>query len=241
MPVMSRAFTETKATLEKRGTTTASPATRLPTCRLRHSTSSPIRPPIHSEPAATCTQSTVIASQRGEVWAACPAAAGPIEHRARGEQRSDQREQRRHRAHLPVGTIEPQCRRRREREQAERQLDVEVAAPERRGAHQRHEIADRPDRAEREVSSRNQYVDGRRNERDGQRDPERDRDGPKPGACDAGGQRPGYGDAQDEQADGGHDRQKRDPAGRDQPRRHGGLGQRRDDEARRRARGSGRP
>src|SRR5437764_860082 len=57
-PEAMSSITDTNATLEKRGTHTASPATRLPTARLRHSTSSPMSPPIHSDPATRCTQSS---------------------------------------------------------------------------------------------------------------------------------------------------------------------------------------
>ena len=49
-PEPTRTTTETKATLEKRGTQTASPATLVPAARLPQTTRSPIRPPIHSEP-----------------------------------------------------------------------------------------------------------------------------------------------------------------------------------------------
>src|SRR5579884_1630579 len=75
-PVPNSTITESSATFEKRGTQTVRPASRRAAPRLRHSTSSPISPPTHSEPDATCNPSRTTESARGDVCAACPATPG---------------------------------------------------------------------------------------------------------------------------------------------------------------------
>ncbi len=60
----------TNATLEKRGTATARPATRCAAARLRHRTSRPRRPPIQIAPATRCSHRV-----RGRAHAARSAAA----------------------------------------------------------------------------------------------------------------------------------------------------------------------
>jgi len=78
IPDPSRTATETKATFEKRGTQIDSTDMRLAAGRLRQRTSSPISPPIQSEPETRWSQSKASASPRGAVWAACPDAPGTI-------------------------------------------------------------------------------------------------------------------------------------------------------------------
>src|SRR6266550_8796442 len=70
------ASTETKAVFENRGTQTMRPATRRATGRLHQSTSSPVRPPIQTEPATRWTQSSATDNPRGEVCAAWPESPG---------------------------------------------------------------------------------------------------------------------------------------------------------------------
>ena len=51
-PLATSAMTEARAVLEKRGTQTTSPAMRCAAGKLRQSTSRPMSPPTHTEPAA---------------------------------------------------------------------------------------------------------------------------------------------------------------------------------------------
>ncbi len=78
IPVAAITITETSATFENRGTIVASPSTRRPRPSPTQISSSPIRPPNHTDPAARCSQSNTSVRPRGEVWAACPAAPGTI-------------------------------------------------------------------------------------------------------------------------------------------------------------------
>ena len=87
-----------------------------------------------------------------------------------GHERAEQREQGRDRAHRALWPVKPERGGRSQCEQAERKLDVEEAAAERRDAHQRHEVADRPDRPQRELGGCQQDVDGGRDEGDPERD-----------------------------------------------------------------------
>ncbi len=75
-PEPIRTRTETNATFEKRGTVTASPATRLPAERLPQTTSRPTSPPSQSEPEARWSQSSSSETPRGAVCPACPEVPG---------------------------------------------------------------------------------------------------------------------------------------------------------------------
>jgi hypothetical protein len=64
--------------VENRGTTVESADRRRFEPIVNHSTSSPTRPPSHSDPDVRCSQSNSREYPRGEVWAAWPAATGII-------------------------------------------------------------------------------------------------------------------------------------------------------------------
>ena len=83
MPVVSSSATLTMAAREKRGTTTASAATRLPGSVAAASTSRPSSPPIQIDAAARCAQSSASISPTGLVVAGWPARPGKRE-RGRG-------------------------------------------------------------------------------------------------------------------------------------------------------------
>ena len=131
MPDPRSSITEPNATFEKRGTATASPFSRRSAGRPRHSTSSPIRPPIQSEPATRCSQSNASASARGRRLRRVAGHTGDKQNRRRGEHCADRREQLGHGAPLAVGTIDPERHAGRDCKEREQQLEVEVAAPER--------------------------------------------------------------------------------------------------------------
>ena len=76
IPEARSTATDTRARFEKRGTTTESTPMRRAAGWAAQSRSSPARPPTHSAPDVTCSQSSATASPRGAVCAAWPAAAG---------------------------------------------------------------------------------------------------------------------------------------------------------------------
>ena len=132
--------TETNATFEKRGTATASPATREPPEDSRQSTSRPTSPPIQIEPEARCSQSKSSDQPRGAVCAACPAAPGMSSAAARGEHSADSREQLGQRPPLAFGPVDPDRERRPRRRKARSTIhEIDEPAPERRDAHERDE------------------------------------------------------------------------------------------------------
>ena len=152
--------TETNATFEKRGTTTESPATRRPAGRLAQTTSRPTSPPSQIEPETRWSQSSRSERPRGAVCAAWPDGAGderapPPRRRARAEAAEELGD----RAVLALGPVDPERDPRGDAEEREADLHVDVAAPERRHAEQRHERADVEDRAQRVDRGRDVEVD----------------------------------------------------------------------------------
>ena len=86
MPEPSSSSTETSATFENRGTTTASARDAPRGGQAAQRTSSPTRPPSQSEPEATWSQSSATARPRGAVCAAWPAAPGITSDGGRGRE-----------------------------------------------------------------------------------------------------------------------------------------------------------
>ena len=144
--------------------------------RLRQSTSSPTSPPNQSEPESRCSQSSSSESPRGDGLRGVPGGAGHDQDRRGGERGAAGREQLGDRALRPLGPVDPERDRRCGDEQREAELEVEVAAAERRDVQQRHERAEVRHRAQREVGGREQRVERDRDEPDDCRDEERDRE-----------------------------------------------------------------
>ena len=91
---------------------------------------------------ARWSQSSASDKPRGDVCAAWPAAPGTSEHGRGRRERAGGREQLGDRALRPLGPVDPERDAGREHEEREAELEVEVAAAERRVAHERHERAD---------------------------------------------------------------------------------------------------
>ena len=234
IPVASSAATAAMAAREKRGTTVARTAARRPGSVAAASTSSPARPPIQIDPAARCAQSRNSMSPTGLVvdgWPASPgrASAAAAQPATPSTARIASPERR-----LRPGTVERQRRPCGDREQREHAPEVAERPAEARVAHERD---DRPDVApgpQGEFRRREHQVDGRRHERERERDGGARRDGAQ-GALAAARhlQRPGDHGAECEQADRGHHREQQHPPRAHEARRRGALAERRDDELRR--------
>ena len=182
-------FTETNATIEKRGTHTARPATRRVAGRRRPEHEQPDQP---ADPDRAGGQVRPVEEERPRArrrLRRVPGEPGDEQHRAGREARADEREQLDHRPVLALRTVDPQRHERREREEQERQLEIDEPASERRRADQRHERADVVPRAKRELRRREQQIDGRRDQRQRRRGDEGDRER-RATACRSRGARP---------------------------------------------------
>ena len=168
VPVASSTSTETSATAEKRGTTTLSAAhAALARRRANHSTSSPTRPPIQIEPEIRCSASNGDRQAARRGLAGVADAPGhdaaprrpPTARPGAGGELGD-------RAARALGPVDPQRDPGGDAEQREAQLHVDVAAPERGHAEQRHQRAEVEHRAQRVLGDREVEVDGDRDQPD---------------------------------------------------------------------------
>ena len=175
VPVARSTSTETNATDENRGTTTARTDTRdgaprgRPPRRLSHSTSSPIRPPSQTEPDIEVDGIEEHRESARRGLAGVPDGAGDDEHGDRGEQRAGDGGEFGDRALLPVRAVDPQRDPSGDTEQREAQLEVDVSAAERRHPEQRDERPEIEHRAQRVVGDREVEVDGDRDQSDHRR------------------------------------------------------------------------
>ena len=152
-------LTDTNATFEKRGTQTTSPAMRRAAGRLDQSTSNPIkaadpdrtgrqvRPVEEDRPRARRRLRGVARRSPGTSSTAPAASSAPPKASSSAIERCG-----------ALGPVDPQRDERREHEERERELEVDVAAAERRRAQQRHERADVPHGAQRELRRREERV-----------------------------------------------------------------------------------
>ena len=98
------------------------------------------------------------------------------ERRGRRREGAAEREHRRDRTALPPGAVDPDRDRRRDAEQREADLDVDVAAARRRRPPKRDDAADVEERPKRVDRGRLLEIHGNGDEAERGRDPERDRD-----------------------------------------------------------------
>ena len=214
IPDASSASTETNATFEKRGTTTdeAGDASRRGRGCARARAGRRGRRP-RSRRRRRAAQSSASASARG---ASAPRGRRRRERAAPRRRRAARRRvraARRPSVAAPLGPVEPQREPRpRRANSARHELEVEVAAPEGRDAHQRDERAERPERAQRELRGREQHVHRNGDERE-PRATTRTRSRPRAGSSPRRARRAAARcRAQHEQPDRGHQREQRRPS-----------------------------
>jgi len=107
------------------------------------------------------------------------------QRRPGGEQRAHAREQLGNRALGALGPVDPERQCSCEHEERKGELEIEQTTTERRVVHQRQDVPEVEDRAERELRSRHHDVHGSRDQRDHRSDAEGDRHGAEPCLRDA--------------------------------------------------------
>ena len=169
VPVASSTATATRATAEKRGTTTLSAARRRPAPRLNHRISSPTRPPIQIEPEIRCTASNGTDRPRGEVCPAWPTLPGSTSTAAAAIAAPTPAASSATDRTRALGPVHPQRDPAGDAEEREAHLHVDVAAPERGGPEQWHQRAEVEHRAKAVLRDREVEVDGDRHQPDHRR------------------------------------------------------------------------
>ncbi len=162
-----------------------------------------------------------------------PGAAGEQQHRCGSQQRAGDRDHLRDRPPRALWPVEPQRRPSRSAEEREADEYVDVAAPERRRAEQRHQRR-QIERGTQRINRRGDVeIDGNRQHPDDRDDHERPRHRPQTGPWSEPSRRSRDEDAKHEQADRAHHREEHHPPRDQQPQRGRRPGDARDRELRR--------